>query len=106
MQQMTSKERVKIALNFEQPDRVPVFATYVPEIEKILRESTGIKEPDLGAALGNDMIKDCVGLECSFYGQPEPEYIDDWGITWHYVRNDFSVFTEITDHPLAGKSQN
>ena len=91
-----------MALNFEEPDRTPVFASYVPEIEKKLRQHTGITDADLGVALGNDMVKDCVGLELSFYGQPEPEYTDDWGITWRYVKNEFGVFTEIVDFPLAG----
>jgi len=81
---MNSRERVQTALNFENPDRTPVFASFVPEIEKLLRKHTVIDEPDLGAGLGNDMIKGCVGLERSFYGQPEPEYTDAWGITWIY----------------------
>ncbi len=81
---------------------MPVFATFVPEVEQKLREADGIDEPDAGVALGNDMVKDCVGLERSFYGQPEPEYTDDWGIRWRYVRNQFGVYTEIVDHPLAG----
>jgi uroporphyrinogen decarboxylase len=99
---MNSRERVEAALNFEQTDRTPVFASYVPEIEQRLRESTGIKDLDLGVVLGNDMVKDCVGLERSFYGKPEPEYTDDWGITWHYVENEFGRFTEISEFPLAG----
>ncbi len=99
---MNSRERVQTALAFEEPDRPPVFATFVPEIEKRLRAELGIRDIDLGAALGNDMVKSCVGLEKSFYGQPEPEYLDAWGITWRYVRNRFGVFTEIVGHPLSG----
>jgi uroporphyrinogen decarboxylase len=91
-----------MALNFEQPDRVPVFATYVPEVEQQLRAEMGIDEFDLGTALGNDMVKSCAGLEMSFYGKPKPEYTDAWGIRWRYVENQFSVFTEIVEHPLAG----
>ena len=99
---MNSRERVQTALAFEEPDRPPVFATFVPEIEKRIRTELGIHDFDLGACLGNDMVKSCVGLERSFYGQPEPEYQDAWGITWRYVRNRFGVFTEIVDHPLFG----
>ncbi|MCI0499919.1 MAG: hypothetical protein L0Y36_09615 [Planctomycetales bacterium] len=99
---INSKERVRMALSFEQPDRTPVFATFVPEVEARLRQETGITLPDLGAAIGNDMVKVCVGLEKSFYGQPEPEYTDEWGIRWRYVKNQFGVFTEIVSHPLAG----
>ncbi len=99
---MNSRERVAVALNFEQPDRTPVFATFVPEVEEKLRNEMGITETDLGVALGNDMVKSCVGLENSFYGKPYPEYTDDWGIHWRYVHNEFGVFTEIVEHPLAG----
>lgn len=91
-----------MSLNFEQPDRTPVFASFVPEIERRLRDALGISAADLGAALGNDMVKCCAGLEMSFYGQPEPEYIDAWGIRWRYVKNDSGVYTEMAEHPLAG----
>lgn len=99
---VNSRERVQAALNHERPDRPPVFATFVPEIEKKVRQASGITEPDLGVALGNDMVKTCVGLELSFYGDPYPEYTDAWGIRWRYAHNDFGVFTEIAEHPLAG----
>ena len=45
-----------MALNFEQPDRVPVFATYVPEVERQLRAEMCIDEFDLGTALGLSLI--------------------------------------------------
>jgi uroporphyrinogen decarboxylase len=99
---MNSRERVEMSLNFEQPDRTPVFASFVPEIERRLRDALGISAADVGAALGNDMVKCCAGLEMSFYGQPEPEYIDAWGIRWRYVKNDSGVYTEMAEHPLAG----
>jgi len=57
---------------------------------------------DCGVVLGNDMVKCCAGLEMSFYGQPEPEYTDAWGIKWRYIKNDTGVYTEIAEHPLAG----
>ncbi len=99
---MNSRERIEMALNFEPPDRTPVFASFVPEIDQRLRSVLNISEPDTGVALGNDMVKCCAGLEMSFYGQPEPEYTDPWGIQWRYVKNDSGVYTEIAKHPLAG----
>jgi len=81
---------------------VPVFATFVPENEHSLRKMHNIIESDLGAALGNDMVKDCVGLKWRFFLKPDDVYVDDWGMTWRYVCNDFGVFTEIADFPLAG----
>jgi uroporphyrinogen decarboxylase len=101
-QSMNSKERVQMALNFEQPDRTPLSASFVPEIQRMLRKTLNLTEPNLGVALGNDIVTTSVGLEMSFYGQPEPEYTDSWGIRWKYVKNDFAVFTEIAEHPLAG----
>lgn len=99
---MNSKERVQTALDHKQPDRCPVCATYVPETEEKLRKAFNTDEFDLGVFMGNDMVKDCVGLELSFYGQPYPEYTDDWGIKWRYVENKSGVYTEIADFPLAG----
>ena len=91
-----------MALNFEAPDRTPVFASFVPEIEERLRTAFNISDADVGVALGNDMVKCCAGMEMSFYGHPEPEYVDAWGIRWRYVKNDSGVYTEIAEHPLAG----
>lgn len=91
-----------MALDFEETDRPPLFATFVPEIESLLRRELKIDEPDLGAALGNDLVKSCAGLEESFYGGPGEEYVDSWGIGWRYQSNRFGTFTEIVDHPLAG----
>jgi hypothetical protein len=99
---MLSRDRVATALGHEQPDRAPVFATYAPEVERRLRDELGLTADDVGVALGNDMVKACVGLENSFNGLPEPEYTDAWGIRWRYVRNAFGAFTEIAEHPLAG----
>ena len=83
---MNSRERVEMALNFDPPDRVPVFASFVPEIEQRLRQAFDISEADVGAVLGNDMVKCCAGMEMSFYGEPAPEYVDAWGIRWRRRR--------------------
>lgn len=50
---MTSKERAAMAIAHEEPDRVPICATYTPEIEEKLRAKYH-PEGDLGVALGND----------------------------------------------------
>jgi len=41
---VNSKERVKAALAFEEPDRVPTQASYVPEIKEKLRQIVGDEE--------------------------------------------------------------
>lgn len=99
---MNSKERVKAALNFEEPDRVPVMATYVPEVTGRLRAVKGNDEYDIGIAMGNDCVKTAVGLEMSFYASPDPVYTCKWGIQWRNVTNYTGHYTEITGHPLAG----
>ena len=62
---MTSRERVLMAIEHEEPDRVPVCATFVPEIADVLREKYG-SGCDLGVVLGNDMVKIASGIENSF----------------------------------------
>lgn len=99
---MNSRERVWTALNHEEPDRVPFFASFVPEIEERIRTAEGIDEPDMGVALGNDMVKTCVGLELSFYGGEKPEYTCPWGIGWRWAKNESGEYTEIVGPPLAG----
>lgn len=97
---MTSKERVLAAIEHREPDRVPVCATYVPEIEDKLRKKYGV-EGDLGVFLGNDMVKIASGLENSFYYSEREEYLCPYGITWRNVANKTGHFTEIVKHPLA-----
>jgi uroporphyrinogen decarboxylase len=99
---MTSKERVGAAVRHKAPDRVPVFATYTPETAALLRKATGSTEPDIGVSMGNDIVKDCVGLEMSYYMNEDPTYVCPWGITWRNVYNETGHYTEIIDFPLAG----
>ena len=99
---MTSKERVRTAVNHQEPDRVPMFATYTPEAAANLRNRSGSTEPDIGVTLGNDIVKDCVGLEMSYYMNDEPTYVCPFGITWKNVYNHTGHYTEIVGFPLAG----
>lgn len=99
---MNSKERVRKALAFEETDRPPFSATFVPEIDRKLRAIVGYEEYDLGVAMGNDMVKTAVGFEKSYHASPNNEYICKWGCTWHNVNNETGEYTEIIKHPLAG----
>ncbi|MBC8545646.1 hypothetical protein H8711_01670 [Clostridiaceae bacterium NSJ-31] len=101
---MTSKERVLMTIHHEEPDRVPVCATYVPEVAEKLAAKYH-PDGDLGVALGNDMVKIASGLENSFYYKPDPEYVCPYGITWKNIRNETGHFTEIYKSPLAGDPQ-
>jgi uroporphyrinogen decarboxylase len=98
---LNSKERVKIALSHKEPDCVPVFASYVPVINKQLTDKYSPKK-ELGVMMGNDMIKTVVGMETSYHASDDPEYTCKWGLRWRNVKNYTGEYTEIIDHPLAG----
>lgn len=99
---MTSKERVHITINHQEPDRVPICATFVPEVEKMLRKKHNVSEnDDLGVFLGNDMVKISSGLENSYYMNEDPTYVCPYSITWKNVWNETGRYSEILNHPLA-----
>ncbi|AOQ23636.1 hypothetical protein MTAT_12180 [Moorella thermoacetica] len=99
---MNSKERVKVSLAFEEPDRVPISATYVPEIAQRLREVVGEQELDLGVAMGNDMILTGHGFSMSYYYKDTDVYYCEWGVKWQRFNNNYGSYWEIVEHPLAG----
>lgn len=99
---MNSKERVRKAINHEEADRVPRFASYTPEAAMNLRHRSASSELDIGTVLGNDIVKDCVGLEMSYHMNEDPTYVCPFGITWKNVHNSTGHYTEIIGSPLAG----
>ncbi|MEN3186117.1 MAG: uroporphyrinogen decarboxylase family protein [Atribacterota bacterium] len=116
---MNSKERVHTSLCHEEPDRVPIQASFTPEFAKRLRDHLGLMsqgednphggvEHDLEEVLGLDMIQYSVGIANSYYLKEEEEYICEWGIKWKRVpyTTPFGTghYTEIAEHPLATDS--
>lgn len=113
---MTSKERVAAALNFEESDRVPVSALFVPEMQEELRKYLNINANSdknsaalagdlmnrIGTALGNDMVKVQAGMENMFYVPGDEEYVTNWGVTLKRVVNATGVYTENIHGPLQG----
>lgn len=97
---MLSKERVRLAIHHEEPDRVPVCATFVPEVVERLKEKFG-ETDDIGVLLGNDMVVAPGGFETSYY-QDKEEYYCRYGVKWKKTRNNTSTYTEMVEHPLAG----
>jgi len=68
---MNSRERVEMALNFEQPDRPPVFASFVPEIEARLRSEFNISDVDVGVGRhGNEFLRSARTRVCGCMGHP------------------------------------
>ncbi len=103
---MNSKERVQIALNHKEPDRVPLDLWITPEIEKTLMQKMDRSDSfDLRVELGHDLLMSIVGIVASFYMSDDEEYVDPWGVTWRQVRyaEGAGKYTEIVDHPLAGE---
>ncbi|MCL5073023.1 MAG: hypothetical protein M1308_19360 [Actinobacteria bacterium] len=121
---LTSKERMQIAMEHKEPDMVPFQATFVPEVDKILRkkyarEIEGIKGKkeekyqgmsELDILFGHDMLLLTYGLSTGYYRNTEADtYIDEWGITWEKIPyetiNGDGYYTEIVRPPLADDSK-
>lgn len=112
---MTSKERVIAALSHEEPDRVPITASFTPEFAERLRQHLGLPPQDLNPhggvihdleeALGLDIIQYSVGIANSYYASSEDTYVCEWGITWKQVEYETPFgkgrYTEIAEHPLS-----
>ena len=116
---MNSKERVKTALLHQEPDRVPVTASFVPEFVERLRKQLNLpmqlvnphggEVHDLEEYFDLDIIQYSVGIANSYYASNEDEYTCDWGIKWKQAEYDtrFGVgrYTEIAESPLADEDR-
>jgi uroporphyrinogen decarboxylase len=104
---MKPRERILMALNHEEPDRVPLYVEYTPEAKQKLLRHIGIRDENpsdalLAGLLNHDLITFQIGPVTSYHLSAEPEYVDEWGITWRWVQNPAgSRYTEIAAHPLA-----
>lgn len=121
---LTSKERMQIAMDHKEPDRVPFQASFVPEVDQLLRKKyakqiEGIKGKteekysgmsELDILFGHDMLLLTYGISSGYYRDtPSDTYMDEWGITWKKVpyksRNGEGHYTEIIGFPLADDSK-
>lgn len=101
--EMNSHERVRAALNHEEPDRVPFDFWVVPENWVKLKEYFNVDSKD-------DLL-DLLGVDCRIvspdYSGPLLEQMDDgsffnvWGSVRKIVQNDFSKYEEYAAFPLA-----
>ncbi len=111
---MTSKERVQMAINHEEPDKVPLDAWLAPEVAdelvKILNVDTAKDPFALGKRLGNDFFYRAVGF-CEGFSTIYDEakkiadnlYRDDFGITWSFKKQQYGGYCEMVSHPLADR---
>lgn len=98
---MNSKERVFTALDHKKPDRVPIQASFVPQLERKLEERFKLKGPELHIGLGDDMLLSWVSMATGFYQEETETYQCEWGITWKWT----DIYTEPYIHPLSDDSK-
>ena len=109
---MTHKERFLMAINHEEPDRVPIDVWYTPEAEKQFLAHLGedTKNLSLYAADGgylphlmdHDFLITWIGPCTSYYAQDTQVYYDEWGIKFRCVDTQTgNSYTEMIDRPLA-----
>ncbi len=113
---MKHRDRVRLTLNREEPDRCPMQISFTPEFADRLRAEMivdGAKTHNphgggntyaLERALDEDMLLTSVGWANSYY-QEGDHYLDEWQVGWRKVpyETPFGVghYTEMVEHPLA-----
>ncbi|MCO6451223.1 MAG: hypothetical protein J5I90_10600 [Caldilineales bacterium] len=119
---MKHRDRVRAALDRQEPDRCPMQVTFTPEFadrlksdmamgDRVLNLSRPGHNPhgggntyELERALDVDMLLTSVCWANGYY-QGDDRYTDEWGVTWRSVpyQTDFGQgrYTEMVGHPLA-----
>lgn len=98
---MNSKERVAIALEHKEPDRVPIYNSFTPEVSAALSKIYGVDGYDLDLKLEHDCILVELGVFNGFYLDfSKQSYTCRWGIKWKRVSNKFCTYMEIDQPPL------
>lgn len=99
---MTSKERVKAAIERRPVDRIPVFMWFHPETANILAKTLEIPASEVATAMGNDVCQKWVGNNFAMEGivhEHEGEtHVDFWNIKWGL----YGGFNQIMHYPLKG----
>lgn len=101
---MTSKERVKAAIERQPVDRLPIFMWFHPETAHNLARLLDIPVGEVGTVMGNDVCQKWVGNNFAMEGivhEHEGEtHTDFWGIQWGL----YGGFNQIMHYPLKGAS--
>lgn len=99
---MNSKERVLTALEHKEPDKVPIFNTFTPEVNKELSKIFNTNNNfDLDLKLEHDCLLVELGIFNGFYMDfSKKSYIDRWGIKWKRIKNPYGYYMEIDKSPL------
>ncbi len=104
---MKSRERLLMALDHREPDRVPVDLWFTSEVEdRLSAEHRGLRGVELRVALGHDLLmtgSPNIGASYELPGTPD-EYVCEWGVRWKWITNPAGGrYTETVGHPLAGE---
>jgi len=95
---MTSRERIKVALQHRRPDRVPAGMWLTPEVcEKLKKHFQVESEEEVMDKLDVDMRWPPV----DYIGPELKEFIDVWGVVRKPVKNQFGEYEEIVRYPMA-----
>ena len=98
---MNSRERVKLALEHNDPDRVPLMLWMTPEINERMQKHLGVNsELEVLEALDIDvrwLNPDYIGPQLK---ETKDERWDWFGIGYKKVENQFGSYEEFSHHPL------
>jgi len=122
---MKHRDRVRMALAHEEPDRCPMQVSFTPEfaarLRKIVNISVGAHHNphgggntyELERTLEEDLLLTSVGWANSYYANDTynpggDSYTDEWGVSWknspYSTRFGEGFYTEVARHPLAEAS--
>jgi len=100
---MNSRERTKLALNHQQPDRPPLLLWMVPEISERLQSHFSVDtDDDVLDKLDIDvrwLNPEYIGPELKTFEDGSKE--NEFGIRMKTVVNEFGIYQEFAYHPLA-----
>ena len=120
---MKHRDRVRLTLNHQEPDRCPMQISFTPEFAARLKADLAIKGQglhnphgggntyELERALDEDMLLTSVGWVNGYYQdgyQDVDHYTDEWGVTWKTIayetRFGTGKYTEPFGPPLADEA--
>ncbi len=101
---MTSKERVRRALQKQPVDRVPIFMWYHPQTRRRLGRLLEIPPEYVPSVMGDDIRQAWVSnnhaMEGIVHERDGQSHVDDWGVEWTRIDG----FNQISRYPLANAS--
>lgn len=101
---MTSKERTKLAINFQEPDRVPINYMSNEGLTARLKKHFGLAADDnygLLAALDVDIYSNHMCYTgAPLHEAPEGEHVNEWGMHTRWVEHESGGYWDYCNFPL------